>query len=216
MRVELATGYEPRKTPVQKRSGVTVEALLEAAIQVLPKLGAARLTTTAVAARAGVSVGTLYQYFPNKQVLLHAVLERHLNQILDAVMRVCEQAHGAALAVMARALVSGFLDAKFERPEASAALYAVSLYPASGALQLRLSRRARAAIANMLASAGDAAFVDVDEAAAMVYAALSGASRAMLEGGPAKAMEAGLRKQLGVMCEAYLLAAATMLPDAGN
>jgi AcrR family transcriptional regulator len=67
---------EPRKTPVQARSTVTVEAIYEATFQVLLAVGGPeRLTTTRVAERAGVSVGTLYQYFPNKQSLLFSVLE---------------------------------------------------------------------------------------------------------------------------------------------
>ena len=65
---------DPRKTPVQARSAVTVDAILSATIQVLLAEGQERLTTTRVAYRAGVSVGTLYQYFPNKQDLLRAVL----------------------------------------------------------------------------------------------------------------------------------------------
>ena len=75
------TAFEPRKSPVQARSTVTVEAIYEATIQVLLSQGAERLTTTRVAERAGVSVGTLYQYFPNKQSLLFAVLEAHINRV---------------------------------------------------------------------------------------------------------------------------------------
>ncbi len=75
------TLLDPRKTPVQARSTATVEAIAEATIQVLLSQGANRLTTTRVAERAGVSVGTLYQYYPNKQSLLFAVLENHLNKV---------------------------------------------------------------------------------------------------------------------------------------
>ena len=63
--------------PVQKRPGLTVEAIAETTIQVLLAVGLDRSTTTRVAERAGVSVGTLYQYYPNKQALLYAVLEVH-------------------------------------------------------------------------------------------------------------------------------------------
>jgi hypothetical protein len=57
---------DPRKSPVQARSTASVDAILEATVQVLLDLGKERLTTTRVASRAGVSVETLYQYFPNR------------------------------------------------------------------------------------------------------------------------------------------------------
>ncbi len=67
----------PRKRPVQARSEATVHAIFEASIQVLLSVGYRKLTTSRVAERAGVSVGTLYQYFPNRQSLIGAVLERY-------------------------------------------------------------------------------------------------------------------------------------------
>jgi len=73
---------KPRKWPVQARSEVTVSALFEASIQVLLASGYRKLTTTRVAERAGVSVGTLYQYFPNRQALIICVIERYLKEIL--------------------------------------------------------------------------------------------------------------------------------------
>ena len=85
------TAFEPRKTPVQARAEVTVEAICESTIQVLLSHGAERLTTTRVADRAGVSVGTLYQYYPNKQSLLYAVMEEHLDRVATAVEAACEQ-----------------------------------------------------------------------------------------------------------------------------
>src|SRR5260221_12647692 len=89
---DAPTAFEPRKTPVQARSTVTVEAIYEATIQVLLSEDAERLTTTRVAERAGVSVGTLYQYYPNKQSLLFAVLERHMNKVSEAVEAAWERA----------------------------------------------------------------------------------------------------------------------------
>lgn len=59
-----------RKTPRQERSAQLVAAILEAAVQVLREQGARRFTTVRVAERAGVSVGSLYQYFPNKESIL--------------------------------------------------------------------------------------------------------------------------------------------------
>ena len=57
---------EPRKPPIQRRSRQTVEELLQAAAQVFEELGYAAATTNRIADRAGVSIGTLYQYFPNR------------------------------------------------------------------------------------------------------------------------------------------------------
>jgi AcrR family transcriptional regulator len=68
---------EPRKSPVQARSAASVDAILEATIQVLLHAGKERLTTTRVASRAGVSVGTLYQYFPNKSPIAGCLETSH-------------------------------------------------------------------------------------------------------------------------------------------
>lgn len=68
----------PRKAPRQARSRATVEAILTAAARVLVQEGFERTTTNRVAAVAGVSVGSLYQYFPNKQALVRALYDRQL------------------------------------------------------------------------------------------------------------------------------------------
>jgi AcrR family transcriptional regulator len=96
---------EPRKSPVQARSAASVEAILQATIQVLLKVGKERLTTTTVAMRAGVSVGTLYQYFPNKSTLLKAILKRHLDEVTVEVERVCREQQAHTLQQMATALI---------------------------------------------------------------------------------------------------------------
>ena len=117
---------EPRKSPVQARSTASVDAILEATVQVLLDLGKERLTTTRVASRAGVSVGTLYQYFPNKSALLQAALKRHLDGVTETVERVCREQKGNSLANMGTALVDAFLRAKMNDGKTSVALYAVS------------------------------------------------------------------------------------------
>ncbi|MFG5384272.1 TetR/AcrR family transcriptional regulator [Yoonia sp. R2-816] len=80
-----------RKQPVQKRSQITCDAIVEATIQVLLRDGAARLTTTRVAERAGVSVGTLYQYYPNKSALIEAVRARYFGLMSAAVQKIIGQ-----------------------------------------------------------------------------------------------------------------------------
>ncbi len=68
----------PRKLPVQRRSSITVEAILEAAIRIFEAQGYRAATTAKVAELAGVSVGSLYQYFPNKLALLAGAKQRFL------------------------------------------------------------------------------------------------------------------------------------------
>jgi AcrR family transcriptional regulator len=73
----------PRKLPRQARSRATVDALLEAAAQVLVEHGYEKATTARVAERAGVSVGSLYQYFPSKEALVAALIEHHAGEMVQ-------------------------------------------------------------------------------------------------------------------------------------
>jgi AcrR family transcriptional regulator len=75
-----------RKQPQQARSQATIDAILQAAAHILGQRGWRGLTTNAVADAAGVSIGSLYQYFPNKLALVEAVRERHFNEVL-AILR---------------------------------------------------------------------------------------------------------------------------------
>ena len=80
----------PRKLPQQARSAASVAVILEAATQVLAKEGAQRFTTARVAEKAGVSVGTLYQYFPNKAAILFRLQSDEWQQTTDLLRRILE------------------------------------------------------------------------------------------------------------------------------
>ena len=73
--------HEPRQT----RSQFTVEAILEAAGQLLVTCGRAAVTTNAVAKRAGVSIGSLYQYFPSKEAIFDALVDRHRSKVMPLI-----------------------------------------------------------------------------------------------------------------------------------
>jgi AcrR family transcriptional regulator len=106
----------PRKRPVQERSQATVTAILDATIRVLREDGP-DLTTTRVAEVAGVSVGTLYQYFPNREALLHGVLADHLEIAVTAVETAIEETRGLRQREAAERVVRAFLTAKAGRVE---------------------------------------------------------------------------------------------------
>lgn len=200
---------EPRKTPVQARSSASVDAILEATIQVLLQIGKDRLTTTRVAARAGVSVGTLYQYFPNKSALLQAVLSRHLNAVTAAVEAVCRSQQGAPLPQMATALVTVFLEAKMTNVEASAALYAISGDVGVAKIAHQMGARFSNAIAAMLQTAPEPLSADPRLIASMLQGAMVGVSRSMLESGSPQKQLAPLRQELISLACAYLNACRT-------
>lgn len=77
-----------RKTPAQQRSLITVAAILEAAARILETEGLGAYSTNAVAARAGVSIGSLYQYFPNKDSITRALIRRNAEALLGDLRRV--------------------------------------------------------------------------------------------------------------------------------
>ncbi|MBS0583097.1 MAG: TetR family transcriptional regulator [Proteobacteria bacterium] len=74
---------EPRKTASQERSRATVDALIDATARILVKEGFDKASTNRIAEVAGVSVGSLYQYFPGKEALVAAVVERHQQEIMQ-------------------------------------------------------------------------------------------------------------------------------------
>jgi len=76
-----------RREPRQERSRQTVEAVLEAVRRVLSRHGAEAITTNRVAEAAGVSIGSLYQYFPNKQAIFMALHDRHVDGVRQAIER---------------------------------------------------------------------------------------------------------------------------------
>jgi AcrR family transcriptional regulator len=76
---------KPRKTASQERAHATVDALVEATARILVREGFDKASTNRIAEVAGVSIGSLYQYFPSKEALVAAVVERHQHDIMQTV-----------------------------------------------------------------------------------------------------------------------------------
>lgn len=110
-----------RKEPKQARANDLIAAVLEAAIQVLRTEGATRFTTARVAERAGVSVGSLYQYFPNKAAILFRLQSdewRQTSELLSGILRDRQQSPEERL----RKLTHTFLRSECEEAEVRTAL----------------------------------------------------------------------------------------------
>ena len=101
-----------RRIPRQTRAAETVAAILEGAAQILEAGGLAGFTTNAVAERAGVSIGTLYQYFSDKNEILRAIAERELRKTLanvaDAMRDDGPAAPGERVRAVVRAIIHAF------------------------------------------------------------------------------------------------------------
>ncbi|ACO31986.1 TetR/AcrR family transcriptional regulator [Acidobacterium capsulatum] len=195
---------QPRKQPAQQRSSETVEAILQATIQVLVAVGKERLTTTRVAHRAGVSVGTLYQYFPNKSALLQATLRRHIQGVQTAVEHVCRLERSRPLPDMTTALVDAYLGAKMRNVKESAVLYSVSSDVDGMAIAQAAGKRVRHALAEMFATAPEGLTKEPELVASVVSAALNGISRRLLESKSPERHLPVLREELLTLLHAYL------------
>jgi AcrR family transcriptional regulator len=131
-----------RKQPQQARSTELVAAILQAAIQVLAKEGATRFTTARVAEKAGVSVGSVYQYFPNKAAILFRLQSDEWQQTTQMLRDILEKRDETPLDRL-RTLVHAFIQSECEEAQMRGALSdAAPLYrDAPEALEVRAAGR---------------------------------------------------------------------------
>ncbi|MEI2558762.1 TetR/AcrR family transcriptional regulator [Acinetobacter pittii] len=198
------TALKPRKSPVQVRSIATIEVLHEATIQVLLKEGIVKCNTTRIAERAGVSVGSIYQYYPNRDSLLAAVLQRHLDSVAEKIEELCLKHEKTSIQTLISALVDEIILAKLSNPEESKALYAISGERGGLDLSKRMNDRMLAAVSNLLESASDIEFDDSQIVAEFVLGAIMGLIRRVLENQLTDKVEQVLESHLKLMVVAYL------------
>src|SRR5271163_65770 len=97
---------KPRKRASQERSRATVDALVEATARILVREGFDKASTNRIAEKAGVSVGSLYQYFPSKEALVAAVMERHSQELMQVVRSVIAEVAALPLEQAVRKLIA--------------------------------------------------------------------------------------------------------------
>jgi AcrR family transcriptional regulator len=100
-----------RRQPRQPRSRQTVEALLGAVVRVLKKHGVEGITTNRIAETAGISIGSVYQYFPDKQAIFKAIHARHVARINTVVERVLVEHKSSSLEEFVKALIEALINA---------------------------------------------------------------------------------------------------------
>ena len=120
--MSLPTELQPRKSPAQTRSARMVDDLLEATARVLIRDGWDKASTNRIARAAGVSVGSVYQYFPNKEALVLALAHRHAAQMMALFAATASALVDAPLEEAVPVFVRGMLDAHRVEPELHVAL----------------------------------------------------------------------------------------------
>ena len=110
-----------RRQPKQLRSRMMVEVTVEAARQVFSEHGFEAATTNQIAARAGISIGSLYQYFPNKDALILEVQKAHHSDVLDVIRAAMYQSRDLPLKDAIKAIIGANLDLHFKTPQLHAA-----------------------------------------------------------------------------------------------
>ncbi|WP_174296682.1 TetR/AcrR family transcriptional regulator [Sphingomonas bacterium] len=196
-----------RKAPRQARAEATVDAICQATVQLLLRNGAAQLTTTRVAERAGVSVGTMYQYFPHKRALLRAMFERHIQTIAQSIELACERSRAQPLDDIAANLIAAFLEVIQSRPDESRAAYSLLAEPENAGWADVLFERTTVAVGRALATSVNATFDNTVDVAVAVTNALAGSARWLIERGLPPDVVRAQREQLTLMVSGYLRSA---------
>lgn len=199
---------EPRKKPVQRRSRETVASILTAAAQVFDRHGMEGGTTNRIAARAGVSIGTLYQYFPGKEAIAAALLEEHNAQAVELIETLVARARRERPSV--REGLQEYVGAMLAFHSGHPRLQHILLeeVPRSEALhRSQAETRAKAvdAVARLMSRSGDVGRPDPSRAAYMLVEAVEALTHRYAAHPESQTMEASeFVEEVVTMLEAYL------------
>jgi AcrR family transcriptional regulator len=122
MKTKVRHGRKRRK-PRQQRSQQTVEAILGAVVRILKRESAQAVTTNNIAEVAGVSIGSVYQYFPDKRAIFTSLHQRHIEEIDRLIESTLVANAGSSLESLIRALIEAMVDAHTGDPELYQALF---------------------------------------------------------------------------------------------
>src|SRR5271156_1556735 len=122
-----------RRRPQQRRARQTVEAILDAVVRILKREGVQAVTTNRVAEVAGVSIGSVYQYFPDKRAIFVALHQRHIEEIDRMVERKLIEHARSSLDELIAAMIEGMIDAHSDDPELYEMLFTEVPHRADGA-----------------------------------------------------------------------------------
>ena len=118
----------PRKRPRQARSVITFDIILEAAARILESDGFSGFNTNIVADTAGVSIGSLYQYFPSKNALIVELIRRERDQLYNSVLKIIEQNERLDLKTLLKMIIERAVFHQLSRPNLALILESASIF----------------------------------------------------------------------------------------
>lgn len=195
----------PRKKPKQKRSQATVDAILEATARVLLEVGFERASTNRIAQVAGVSIGSLYQYFPGKEALVATLVERHVDRVTTLLDRAFDYIEELPPRDVARALVTAVLSAQAIDGDLHRLL--IEQIPRVGRLQriMDIERRFAERTRDYLRShRGELAVDNSDIAAPLIVYALHGILFGLARNDPAQLRDDAVTDEIVALVTRYL------------
>lgn len=199
---------EPRKSPLQERSRATVEFILAAAAQVFDDTGYGSATTNRIAERAGVSIGTLYQYFPGKEALAGMLLERHVEQGAVLIGRLVRHARTRRMSLRRtlRLFVGAMLEFHADRPRLQhILLHEVPRPPRVEAQLLRAEAAAVRAVAALLRHHTEMVGRNLERVASIAVPAVEDLTHRFVTHPPPGLSRGAFVAELVTMLEAYLV-----------
>lgn len=202
---------KPRKFPRQERARATVEAILQAAAQLLSDVGFEALTTAKVAERAGVSVGSFYQYFPNKQALAAAVIDHYAEDFAASFIGAIEARSHGTLDETVRGLIEVGLVTHPHDPKLHRALNELALRYRAEKLQDVADRVAAAIEAILVRHRREiAADLDLGDAAALIEIVMENVVHRAVEQHPVNVATERAIEQCRRLIMSYLTSAASL------
>ena len=199
----------PRKAPTQRRSRATVDAILEAAARVFVEQGFAAGTTNRIAERAGVSVGSLYEYFPNKEAILVALVERTTERGLARIEErlSADTAGDRDLSRLLLGFVEAMLGFHRREPELHRVLFEEAPHPPElHACVLQMEERLAHTLEGFLARNGEVAVRDADTAAHLVVQVVEALTHRFVLHGIHEISDAAFVQEVVGLLGAYLRA----------
>jgi AcrR family transcriptional regulator len=186
----------------------TRDRILDASLEIIVESGYEKMTTTQVSNVAGISIATLYKYFPNKKSLTYSLMEHMLQMCAVRMEEACRQQHGKPLPKMVQALVSTYWLVNIERPDLSKVIDRPIDDINKGSLLSAFNRRVEATTSMMLATAPGVTFDNLSITSLTLLTALFGAVRGIIERDLPPTLLLDVHNELARMCLAYLNAAA--------